>query len=75
MPKEKDKKVQYEYKIINCHEIRDNTGIAHKEELLHYILNTDTIIDDGWRFHSLVVSEAFGVKDECPLVILERIRA
>ena len=75
MPKEKDKKVQYEYKVIDCNKIQKETGTHDKVVLLNYILNTDTIIDDGWQFHSLLASEAFGIKGECPIIILERIRA
>ena len=65
-------KVQYEYKIIDCHEQRDQTGIHDKVALLTYILNTIALQNNGWRFHSLVNSDAFGIKSACPLVILER---
>ena len=59
----------YEYMVIDCHEIRDKTGIHDKHELLEYILGT--LVSNGWRYHSMIDADAFGIKGACPLVILE----
>jgi hypothetical protein len=64
----------YEYRVINCHEIRQQTGIHGKEELIDWILNKAELLNTngGWRLHSIVASDAFGIKGDCPLIILER---
>ena len=68
MPKndKKDKKVQYEYKVIDCHSI---PGIHYNKDLMEYIFN----LYPNWRFHTFIAADGFGVYN-CPLVILERIR-
>ena len=62
------KPTEYTYSVVHCEDAE--RPIEHPE--MHVQSHLDEYAALGWRYHSLIPSDAFGIKNNCVLMIFER---
>ena len=58
----------YTYKVVHCEDIE--RPLNYPDICLQNHLNEYAEL--GWRYHSLIAANAFGIKNNCVLLIFEK---
>ena len=58
----------YAYVVVHCEDAE--RPIEHPE--IHIQAHLDEYAELGWKYHSLITADAFGIKNNCVLLVFEK---